>query len=72
METEIQNCFAGLCFISLAGNAPKFFGFAVFFAVLAIILLAWTLADVPYTCLRAYGFELSMTNIEVTEKRCVF
>lgn len=41
-------CTAGVCFIALDPNAPKFFGFSEFLAALALMVLAWTIADVRY------------------------
>ncbi len=35
-------------FIPLDANAPKFFGFSEFLAALALMVLAWTIADVRY------------------------
>jgi len=35
-------------FIPLDANAPKFFGFSEFLASLALMVLAWTIADVRY------------------------
>jgi len=37
-----------LCFVPLDANAPKFFGFSEFLAGLALMVLAWTIADVRY------------------------
>lgn len=35
-------------FFPLSGNSPKFFGFSEFLAGLALMVLAWTIADVRY------------------------
>lgn len=35
-------------FIPLDANAPKFFGFSEFLASLALMVLAWTIADIRY------------------------
>lgn len=43
-----EQCFAGLCFAPLDANAPKFFGFSELLAGLALMVLAWTIADVRY------------------------
>lgn len=44
----IEKCFYKICFTPLAKDAPKFFGFSEFLAGLALIILAWTIADVRY------------------------
>lgn len=44
----VDQCFSGVCFISLDGNGQKFFGFSEFLAGLALMVLAWTIADVRY------------------------
>ena len=41
-------CFGTVCFFPLNANAPKFFGFSEFLAGLALMILAWTIADVRY------------------------
>jgi hypothetical protein len=43
-----EQCFMGLCFIPLDSNGPKIFGFSEFLAGLALMVLAWTIADVRY------------------------
>lgn len=43
-----ERCQWILCFIQLEASAPKFFGFSEFLAGLALMVLAWTLADVRY------------------------
>lgn len=43
-----EQCFAGVCFVPLDVTVPKFFGFSEFLAGLALIILAWTIADVRY------------------------
>lgn len=43
-----KNCIAELCFIPLDAAAPKFFGFSEFLSGLALMVLAWTIADVRY------------------------
>lgn len=43
-----EQCFVGVCFIPLDANASKFFGFSEFLAALALMVLAWTTADVRY------------------------
>ena len=40
--------FGFIRFIPLDANAPKFFGFSEFLASLALMVLAWTIADVRY------------------------
>lgn len=37
-----------MCFISMSSADPKFFGFAEFLSGLALMVLAWTIADVRY------------------------
>lgn len=46
MTTE--HCYGFLCFIPLDATGPKFFGFSEFLAGLALMVLAWTIADVRY------------------------
>ncbi len=41
-------CYGFICFVPLDANAPKFFGFSEFLAGLALMVLAWTIADVRY------------------------
>ncbi len=48
MATATPNCIAEVCFIPLDATAPKFFGFSEFLAGLALMVLAWTIADVRY------------------------
>jgi hypothetical protein len=43
-----EYCYGLVCFISLDASAPKFFGFSEFLAGLALMVLAWTIADVRY------------------------
>jgi hypothetical protein len=38
----------GVCFVPLDPGAPKFFGFSEFLTGLALMVLAWTIADVRY------------------------
>jgi hypothetical protein len=44
----MERCYQYVCFIPLDGSAPKFFGFTEFLAGLALMVLAWTIADVRY------------------------
>ncbi|KDC59996.1 hypothetical protein L512_5190 [Bordetella bronchiseptica MBORD624] len=44
----VEQCFVGVCFIPLDGRGQKFFGFSEFLAGLALMVLAWTIADVRY------------------------
>lgn len=44
----VEYCFLGICFAPLDGNGQKVFGFAEFLAALALMVLAWTIADVRY------------------------
>jgi hypothetical protein len=41
-------CLGPVCFYPLDASAPKFFGFAEFLVGLALIVVAWTIADVRY------------------------
>src|ERR1039457_3957162 len=41
-------CVVRVCFVPLETSAPKFFGFSEFLAGLALMVLAWTIADVRY------------------------
>ena len=43
-----EKCFVGVCFIPLDASGQKFFGFSEFLAALALMVLAWTIADVRY------------------------
>jgi hypothetical protein len=44
----IGQCVVGVCFVPLEETAPKFFGFSEFLASLALMVLAWTIADDRY------------------------
>jgi len=44
----VQQCIWGVCFVPLDSSGQKFFGFAEFLAGLALMVLAWTIADVRY------------------------
>lgn len=44
----VEQCFMSVCFIPLDGSGQKFFGFSEFLAGLALMVLAWTIADVRY------------------------
>ncbi|NPT44834.1 hypothetical protein GNZ12_26655 [Paraburkholderia sp. 1N] len=43
-----EYCWWFVCFVPLKANAPKFFGFAEFLAALALMVLAWTIAEFRY------------------------
>jgi hypothetical protein len=43
-----EYCYGFLCLVPLPANTPKLFGFAEFLAGLALMVLAWTIADVRY------------------------
>lgn len=45
---SVEQCFVGVCFIPLNASEPKLFGFSEFLAGLALMVLAWTIADVRY------------------------
>jgi len=45
---QFETCFLGICFHALDGSGQKFFGFAEYLAGLALMVLAWTIADVRY------------------------
>lgn len=44
----VEFCYGFVCFVPLASSEPKFFGFSEFLAGLALMVLAWTMADVSY------------------------
>lgn len=44
----VDKCYIGICLISLDADGPKLFGFSEFLAGLALMVLAWTIADVRY------------------------
>ncbi len=44
----VEKCLFGLCFFPLESSGQKFFGFSEFLAGLALMVLAWTIADVRY------------------------
>lgn len=44
----VKQCWFGICFIPLDGNDQKFFGFSELLAGLALMVLAWTIADIRY------------------------
>jgi hypothetical protein len=48
LATATRNCIAEVCFIPLDATTPEFFGFSEFLAGLALMVLAWTIADVRY------------------------
>lgn len=41
-------CYGSLCFFPLDANAPRIFGFSEFLTALALMVLAWTIADARY------------------------
>ncbi len=41
-------CYRYLCFAPLDATAPKFFGFSEFLTALALMVLAWTIAEARY------------------------
>ena len=43
-----EYCYKFLCFVPLDANTPKFFSFSEFLTGLALMVLAWTIADVRY------------------------
>jgi hypothetical protein len=43
-----QSCLGPICFYALDANGPKIFGFGEYLAGLALIVLAWTIADTRY------------------------
>lgn len=43
-----KTCIYGICFYALDPNGPKFFGFAEYLAAMALLVLAWTIADARY------------------------
>lgn len=46
MATE--TCIYGICFYALDPSGSKFFGFAEYLAAMALLVLAWTIADARY------------------------
>lgn len=48
MDAPVDQCFVGMCFSPLDSATPKIFGFSEFLAGLALMILAWTIADVRY------------------------
>ena len=44
----VERCLGVLCFVPVATGDTKFFGFSEFLAGLALMVLAWTIADVSY------------------------
>lgn len=46
--SSVETCALGLCFVPLASNSPKLFGFPELLAGLALLVLAWTIADSRY------------------------
>lgn len=45
---RVTHCYWSVCFVPLQSQDPKFFGFSEFLAALALMVLAWTIADVRY------------------------
>lgn len=43
-----EYCYGFVCFIPLDANVPKFFGFSEFLTGLALMVLAWTIADIRF------------------------
>jgi len=43
-----EHCYGFVCFIPLDASAPKFFGFSEFLTGLALMVLAWTIADIRF------------------------
>lgn len=43
-----EHCYGFVCFIPLDASGSKFFGFSEFLAGLALMVLAWTIADIRY------------------------
>lgn len=48
VRVTVEQCFMKVCFVSLDGSGQKFFGFSEYLAGLALMVLAWTIADVRY------------------------
>lgn len=44
----VEQCLIGICLFPLDGDGPRIFGFSEFLAGLALMVLAWTIADVRY------------------------
>lgn len=47
-EEKLDKCYGFVCFIPLDGGGQRIFGFPEFLAGLALMVLAWTIADVRY------------------------
>ncbi len=45
---SLEQCFMGVCFIPLDAKEQKLFGFPELLAGLALVVLAWTIADIRY------------------------
>lgn len=43
-----SHCFVGVCFVRLDSTGPVFFGFEEYLGGLALMVLAWTIADIRY------------------------
>ncbi|MGH8109534.1 MAG: hypothetical protein ACREO1_12570, partial [Arenimonas sp.] len=43
-----ENCFWGICFVPIDAGSETFFGFSEYLTGLALLVLAWTIADVRY------------------------
>lgn len=41
-------CYGPMCFVNMSATDPKLFGFSEFLSGLALMVLAWTIADVRY------------------------
>ena len=58
-----ETCYRFLCFAPLDGSGPRIFGFAEFLTALALMVLAWTIADVRYRFrLRTAPFPLEFAS----------
>jgi hypothetical protein len=47
-QVTAEPCVVGVCFAPLDPSAPKLFGFSEFLTGLALMVLAWTIADIRY------------------------
>ncbi|SAK27459.1 hypothetical protein [Burkholderia multivorans] len=61
-----SQCYWSVCFFHLSKDAPKFFGFSEYLAAVALMALAWTIADVRYKFRIATApFPLQVTTYSV-------
>jgi len=64
------SCWHGICFLPLDNAGPRFFGFSEFLVALAIMVLAWTTADVRYQ-FRLYTAPIRMRLVALLTMACI-